>query len=262
MQALCQAVKEALTAILPHHSQNVVLWICHKAMIHKLTTLSPHSDTLTVLEARYLLYMYLTTHPSTSVEICLCERAWLRSRCRAEIKRIATTEEPLEIPKVEMEPKAAMWAHIQWDFSLSTHLSHIACAPPDGNKPLPAIWAAIAHQNHLISSTIFRFAVAHCFDADYSDRFQRGANDTTACPCNLTHPLPPHGTPRHHTRHHVIFYCPLTATAHAHHLQGFSFLTTVFQMEEATAALCRFLEESNSSLLCPLLVLRLGHDPP
>jgi hypothetical protein len=43
--------------------------------------------------------------------------------------------------------------------------------------------------------------------------------------------------------------------AHAHHLQGFSSLTAILQTEEATAALCHFLEESNSSLLRPLLVL-------
>jgi hypothetical protein len=159
------------------------------------------------------------------------------------------------------QPRRNPWKYPKWKWSPKQRCGPASNGPPDGNKPLPAIRAAITHQNHLISSIIFRFAVAHCFDADYSDRFRRGANDTTACPCNLTHPLPPHGTPRHHTRHHIIFYCPLTATAHAHHLQGFSSLTTIFQMEEATAALCCFLEESNSSLLCPLLVLRLGHNP-
>ena len=177
------------------------------------------------------------THPSASIEIRSCERAWLGSRHRVEIKRIATTEEPLETSEAEMEPKQAMWACIQRDYTLSNHLSHIACTPPDSNKPPPAIQAAIAHCNRLISSTIFHFAVAHCFDTDYSDRFWQGANDITACPCNLTHPLPPHGTPSCHTHHHVLFYCPLMVTAHAHHLQGFSSLTMIFRTEEASLCL-------------------------
>jgi hypothetical protein len=42
------------------------------------------------------------------MELHLCKRAWLRSRLRTEIKRIATMEEPLEIPEAEMDPKAAM----------------------------------------------------------------------------------------------------------------------------------------------------------
>jgi len=112
-QALCRAVKEALTTVLPHHNHDIILWVCHKPLLTKLTTLLPHSDTPTVLEARRLLYDYLTTHPSASIEIRSCERAWLGSRRRAEIKRIAITEEPPELPEVEIDPKAAMWARIQ-----------------------------------------------------------------------------------------------------------------------------------------------------
>jgi hypothetical protein len=107
-QALCQAVNEALTNALPHHSHNIVLWICHKSIVDKLTTLSPHSDTPMTLTVHRLLYNYLTTHSSATMELHLCKRAWLRSRLRTEIKRIATMEEPLEIPEAEMDPKAAM----------------------------------------------------------------------------------------------------------------------------------------------------------
>jgi hypothetical protein len=144
-QALCRAVREALSATLPHHSHDIVLWICHKSILNKLTTLLPHSNTPTVLEARRLLYDYLTTHPSASVDIRSCKRAWLGSRLRAEIKRIASEEEPPELPKAEMNPKVAMWARIQQDYTLSNHPSHITCALPDGNTPPPTIWAAIAH---------------------------------------------------------------------------------------------------------------------
>jgi len=161
-----------------------------------------------------------------------------------------------------MEPKVAMWACIRRDYTPSNHPSHIACTTPDGNKPPPAIQAAIAHRNRLISSTIFCLTIAHCFDADYSNRFQPGTNDPTECPCNSAHPLHPHAIPRCHTRQHVIFHCPLATTACAHHLQGLSSLAMILHLEEATAALCRFLEESNSSLLRPLLVLQPGRDPP
>jgi hypothetical protein len=146
--------------------------------------------------------------------------------------------EPPEIPKAEMEPKVAMWAQIQRDYTPFNHPSHIACTPPDSNKPPPAIRAAIAHRNCLISSTIFRFAVAHCFNADYSDRFKCSADDIMECLCNHTHPLTPHRLPRHHTRHHVLFHCPLTAASQTRHLQGLSSLPTILQSEEATAALC------------------------
>jgi hypothetical protein len=206
-QALCRAVKEALITALPHHTHDIVLWICHKPLLNRLTTLLPHSDTLTVLATCRLLYDYLTIHSSASVELRSCEQAWLGSRQRVEIKRIAITEEPPALPEAEMEPKAAMWARIQWDYTLSTHPSHIACATPDGNKPPPAIRAAIAHRNRLICSTIVRFTVAHCFDANYSDQFRPGANDTTECLCNPTQPPHPHGIPRRHTRHHVLFHC-------------------------------------------------------
>jgi hypothetical protein len=213
MQALCRAVNEALTKSLTCHTHDIILWICHKPILTRLTTLRTHSNTPTVLIARRLLYNYLTSHPSASIEIRSCERAWLGSRLRVEIKRIAITEETPEIPKTEMDPKAAMWTRIQWDYTPSNHPSHITCAPPDGNKPPPAIRAAIAHRNCLISSTIFHFAVTHCFNTDYSNHFQHGANDVTECPCSHTHPLPPHGLPHQHTHHHVIFHCPLTATS-------------------------------------------------
>jgi len=165
-----------------------------------------------------LLYNYLTSHPSASIEIHSCEWAWLRSRLWTEIKRIITMEEPPEIPKVEMDSKAAMWAHIQRDYTLSNHPSYIACSPPDGNKPPPMIRATIAHHNCLICFTIFHFTVAHCFDADYSNHFHRRANDTTACPCNQTHPLPPHRTLCCHTHHYSIFHCPLSLMARAYHI--------------------------------------------
>ena len=39
----------------------------------------------------------------------------------------------------DITPKEAMWAKIHQDYTLSNHPSHIACQPPDGNKPATAI---------------------------------------------------------------------------------------------------------------------------
>jgi hypothetical protein len=149
--------------------------------------------------------------------------------------------------------------------------SPLACTAPDGNKPPPAIRAAIAHGNRLITSTIFRFAVAH-FDADYSDRFRPNAGDNTMCPCAHRPYQPGHNPSRRrqrpthrHTRNHVIFKCATTAASRTTHLQGLNTLPAILKSEEATKRLCCFLEVTNSSLMRPLPpipVLRPGHDPP
>jgi hypothetical protein len=41
-------------------------------------------------------------------------------------------------------PKQAMWEKILTDYTPSNHPSHIACMPPDGNKPPPGIQGTIA----------------------------------------------------------------------------------------------------------------------
>ena len=71
-------------------------------------------------------------------------------------------------------PKDKMWAKIQVDYTLSNHPSYITYKPPKGNSLPPAIQAVVNFSNRLITSTIFRFAVSHCFDANYLDHF---------CPC-------------------------------------------------------------------------------
>jgi hypothetical protein len=168
------------------------------------------------------------------------------------------------LPDDDTPPKQAMWEQILTDYTPSNHPSHIACAPPDGNKPPPGIQGAIAMRHRLVTSTIFRFAVAHCFDADYSDRFRPSADDITTCPCS-SNSRPDH-RPRRHTRHHVIFSCTNHHTARIKFIRGLSSLKQILQSKEFTVRLGDFLLETNSSLLRPLPkplpVLRPGRDPP
>jgi len=145
-----------------------------------------------------------------------------------------------------------MWAKIYADYIPFTHPSHIACTLPIDATPPPAILATTTSHSHLISSTLFRFAVTHCFNADYSDRFHPRANNPTSYPCTLT-PYPNPTCPPHHpiryTWDHIIFHCPLTA---AHHIPRVFTLYTILQSENLSITLCRFLSTTNSTLLCPL----------
>jgi hypothetical protein len=79
-------------------------------------------------------------------------------------------------------PKQVMWEKILADYTPSNHPSHIACMPSDGNNPPLGIQGAIAMRHRLITSTLFHFAVAHCFNADYLDHFRLSAEDVTTCP--------------------------------------------------------------------------------
>jgi hypothetical protein len=119
-------------------------------------------------------------------------------------------------------------------------------------------------RHRLITSTLFRLAVAHCFDADYSDRFRPGAEDVTTCPCS-SNPQSTH-RPRRHTRQHVIFSCINHTIARRKHIRGLVSLKEILQSKEFTVRLGNFLLETNSTLLRPLPkplpVLRPGRDPP
>jgi hypothetical protein len=157
-----------------------------------------------------------------------------------------------------------MWTQIRVDYTPSPHLSHSACAPPDGNKPAPAIRAAIKARHYLVFATIPRLATGHCFDATYSERFWAGADDYTTCPCEFIPRASQVRGPRkaHHTKEYVIFHCPCYTQSRLTHLKGLSSLPAILRSEEYTARLCAFLIETNCSLLRPLTkpqeVLRPG----
>jgi hypothetical protein len=161
-------------------------------------------------------------------------------------------------------PKQVMWEQILMDYTPSNHPSHIACAPPDGNKPPSGIQGTITIHHCLVTSTLFRVAVTHCFDADYSDCFCPGAEDITTCPCS-SNPQSAHG-PKCHTRQHVIFSCVDHNAAWIKFIRGLSSLKQILQSKEFTVCLGNFLLESNSTLLRllpkPLPVLRPRQDLP
>jgi len=237
-------------------------------------------------DIRQLITNYLTDHDLASVDLIAYQRRWPGTPTRMELRdqadlwsaqtEIADTlnngPEIADTPNnrhpilldVDTPPKQVMWERILADYTPSNHLSHIACAPPDGNKPPPGIQGAIAMRHHLITSTIFRLAIAHCFDADYSDRFHPGANDVTTCPCS-SNPWSDH-RPRRHTRQHVIFSCANHNAAWIKFIHGLSSLKQILQSKEFTVRLGNFLLKTNSTLLRPLPkplpILRPGRDPP
>ncbi len=127
--------------------------------------------------------------------------------------------------------------------------------------------AAAVCQNCLIATTILHLASAHCFDADYSNRFCPATGDNTVCPCRDIPRPPPNPitcAPRHfrHTRAHVLFHCGAHTTTHATHLRGIRSLHVALSSKDTTLRLCTFLAATNSSLLHPLPVAWPSTDPP
>jgi len=169
-------------------------------------------------DIRQLITNYLTDHDSASVDFIAYQRQWLGTptwtelRDQAELwsaqmeiantpnngQKIADTPNNRHTNLLDDDtpPKQAMWEKILVDYTSSNHPSYIACMPPDGNKPPPGIQGAIAMRHRLITSTLFHFTVAHCFDADYSDHFRPGAEDVTICPCT-SNPLSTHRPKRY-----------------------------------------------------------------
>src|SRR6267154_2192366 len=137
-------------------------------------------------------------------------------------------------------------------------------APANHLTAPPAIQAAISANSRLLTSTIFRLATGHCFDATYSTRFQPHADDHLICPCEfIPHPNP-NIRPRQirHTKEHVLFRCLATRHHRQSHLATPHSLTSIFDSVEATSQLCAFLRASNSSLLRPLPKPVPRPDPP
>ena len=155
-----------------------------------------------------------------------------------------------------------MWKAIAADHIPSNHPSHAACTQPEGSSPPPTIITAVASCSRLVTSTIFRIATGHCFDATYLERFRAQANDYTICPCehiprrNTSYP------PRRfmHTKEHVIFRCVITQPFRSRLLHGISSLCAAFRSIATATKLCEFLEDSKCSILCPIPVPR--PDPP
>ena len=252
IQALCRAVTIALKEACALPFGHITLWIRPKTLAKHFLMLQPHRDTYLSNDACTMMSDYLTADDSRTFTLRYYDRAWSGTPTKAELRDLAEKRD--ELPP-HLTPKEEMWAKIRVDYTPSNHPSHIACKPPAGNSLPPAIQAAVDSSNRLITSTIFRFVTAQCFDADYSDRFRPQADDHTICPCEhrprgRTHP--PHQVRHRHTHHHVIFHCHLTSPHRHNFPTGHATLHGIFTSYNATSQLCKFLLASNSSLLRPL----------
>jgi hypothetical protein len=288
-QAICRAVYDALTRSLPSHDGPVLLWLRPKTIPDKILTITPHRDSHVTFDIRQLITSYLTDHELASVDFIAYQRRWPGTPTRMELREQADlwsaqaeiADTPNNGPEIadtpnnghdghvtlldnDTPPKQVTWEQILMDYTPSNHPSHIAYVPPEGNKPPPGIQGTIAMRHRLVTSTLFRLAIAHCFDADYSDRFHPNANDITICPCS-SNPRSAH-RPRRHTRQHIIFNCVDHIAARVKFIRGLSSLKQILQSKEFTVHLGNFLLETNSTLLRPLPkplpVLHLGRDPP
>ena len=265
-QAICRAVTAALHTTIPHLSpSHIILWLlytraCERELTH-LLSLSNTSAARTLIDAHLRMAEYHT------FSLRSFHRKWPGSPDKTELRSLELEQyEPPPLDRASSDPKATMWGKIHADYHHNPRPSYIACDPPSDNIPPPAIRAAAKSTSRLISSTIFRWATNHCFDANYSERFRQGANDHTLCPCaDPDHPdytpTYPH-RPTQHTKEHVLFRCPRYSHARLIFLRGLMSLRAIFQSEEHTQQLCAFALATNCSLLCPLHCPAPRPDPP
>jgi hypothetical protein len=247
-----------LLIIYRHSPVRIVLWLphthaCKKELTH-LSSLSSDSA------ARALILTHLDTAEYYTFDLRIFDRRWPGTPSKTELRTMELERHAaLPLDPDTADPRATMWGKIHADYQPNPRPSFIACDPPSDNIPPPAIRAAAKCKSRLISSTIFRWATNHSFDANYSDRFRQGADDPTLCPCaDPNHPqFKPSNPyrPYRHTKEHVIFHCPRYTHARATHLRGLTSLRLIFRSEEDTTRLCAFATATNCSLL------RLLHNP-
>jgi hypothetical protein len=215
----------------------------------------PHRDTHLSHDSHTLILTLLETNNRASITLRTFDRTWPGTPTKAEIWSITKRADTIPLHPDNITPNSAMWKCLYDDYTPSNHPSHIICTPPDGNKPPPAILAAIDANNHLVFSTIIRLSVAHCFDTDYSDRFRPSARDRTICPCEhrpCRRTRQCHHIQFCHTQNHVIFNCHLTAPYCQKYPIGHTSLKGILSSYTTTAQLCQQLVESNSTLFRPL----------
>jgi len=210
IQALCRAVEDALPKAFTIPADSLILWMRPKTVIDRLLTFHSHRDTHITYDTHALISTHLATNPTYLIEICTFRKAWTGFPSKTDMKLMSMALDRVltDYPQPsDLTPKQVMWRHISTDYSPSPRRSHIACTPPVGNRPPPAICAAIRSHNCQLTSAIFQFATGHMFDADYSDRFRPNAPDNCICPCELTPRNLPHQPPHHylHTANHVLF---------------------------------------------------------
>jgi hypothetical protein len=197
---------------------------------------------------------------TTSLSLRTYHPTWLGApspRDRSVLTSLVECEAIGPTPIHDLPPKEVMWRRIREDYTPSNHPSTIACVPPQGNKLPPAILAATSCNDRTVSCTIPHLITNHYFGADYSIRFRPNAGDTLHCPCSRR---PHHRGPRLHTKHHVLFDCEDTLPFRIKHLRRHNLTSweSLFANEEATAHLCDFLRDFNSTLLRPLPAIQVN----
>ncbi len=265
MQAISLAVKVALPIAFQLHQGHLFLWL-QKTPALRLLTLTPHRDTHISYDTQSLIAAYLTASITNTLTIQHYCRTWPGALKKdlhefplltAALHDALATASTLPPRPTDTTPKAAMWACICTDYTPSTHPSHVTCVPPDSNALAPVVQATADSGNQTVCSTLLRLALEHCFDATYSLRFRKGANDNVTCPCSMAKPptLLPSWAQHHlylHTKQHVILHCALTQPLRILLLQGIHTWDGLFASYPAAAQLCTFLSASHSTLLQPL----------
>ena len=259
MQATSRAVKTALRKAFESQPGHITLWLRPKPSIEHLLTLSPHRDTHITYDTRILIAQYLDSNVTTSLSLRTYHPTWLGApspQDRSVLTSLVECEAIGPTPIHDLPPKEVMWRRIREDYTPSNHPSTIACVPPQGNKLPPAILAATSCNDRTVSCTIPRLITNHYFGADYSIRFRPNAGDALHCPCSRR---PRRRGPRLHTKHHVLFDCEDTLPFRIKHLRRHNLTSweSLFANEEATAHLCDFLRDSNSTLLRPLPAIQV-----
>ena len=210
---------------------------------HKLTSLKPHRDSRLFSQIRDTIdsspsplsfHQYYTRAKDSPSQAQ--RRLW---------NQRFSTSPHLPLPPSSLSPRELMWRTIKEEYTPINHPSALACQPPDNGKPVAAIRGALRSHSRIVTSTIFRIASGHCFDANYSQRFRPRSNDVLACPH-------PHTRPHLHTRHHIIFQCSQYARERRRFIPRPWRLQRILQSEEASEWLGLFLKESNCSILQPI----------
>jgi len=75
MQALCLAVKTALTSVDINHTHHIIIWHQPRTLPEKILMLKPHRDNHITYNTQSLMSEYLRNHDSLTITLCYFHRA-------------------------------------------------------------------------------------------------------------------------------------------------------------------------------------------
>ena len=239
-QALGRAVLSALREF-----PNIISHFIHLPTFQqKLTSSKSHRDSLIFLQIRDIIDSLPDLHFSFHQYYTRSKDAPNDTQRRHWNQRFSASHSQIISPP-PLSPRELMWKKIKDDYSPIDHPSALACQTPDNGKPVAAVRGALKAHSRIITSTIFRIATGHCFDANYSQRFRPRSDDVLSCPHT-------HSRPHLHTRHHIIFQCSQYANERRKFLPRPWRLSVILQSEDASEKLSLFLKISDCSLLRPI----------